>query len=71
MLFGTTNSHVQGVGVGAMKNQLMTMGRIMDILDQIYYPQVCWAIIDNMCIHFSKPTVMRDFQTQLGLIVWP
>ena len=69
MLFGTTNSHFQGVG--AMKNQLMTMEHIMNILNEMYYTHVCWAIIDNMCTHFSKPTVTDDFQTQRGVIVWP
>ena len=59
MLFGRRNLHLQGVN--EVKDQLMTMSGLTDILDPEYFAQVCWYVIDDMCRHFGEPLVMSDF----------
>ena len=59
MLFGRRNLYLQGVN--EVKDQLMTMSGLTDILDPEYFAQVCWYVIDDMCRHFGEPLVMSDF----------
>ena len=69
MMFGQDNNHVQGVR--AVNDQILNMADIMDAMSNIYFAQVCWAVIEEMGRHFNKPCVMADFRDRGRQIRWP
>ena len=60
MLFGRDNLHVQGVQ--AVKDQILNMADIMDVMSNMYFAQVCWAVIKDTRRYSNKPCVMADFR---------
>ena len=46
MLFGKRNQHLQGLN--DVRRQFMALSEIQDTLDEMYYANMIWAIIDDM-----------------------
>ena len=50
----------------------MALSQIQDTSDELYYENLIWAIIDDMCRHFNEPLVMTDFENSAGMgaVMW-
>ena len=47
----------------------MVMVAISDTMSDLFFANVCLAIIEDMCQHFSEPTVMDNFEgPRLGIV---
>ena len=60
MLFGKNNAHLQGIN--AIRGQLMSMAQISRNLTPLYFENIIWAVIDDMCKHFNECMAMADFE---------
>ena len=71
MLFSKANAHLGGLN--HVRRQLMGMSKISDRLAPIYFANVTWAVLDDAFKHFSKCTVLEDFNVgdPLGEVIWP
>ena len=71
MLFGKRNQHLQGLN--DVRRQFIALSEIQDTLDELYYANLIWAIIDAMYRHFNEPLVMTDFESSAGMggVIWP
>ena len=71
MLFTKNNAHLKGLN--EVRKTLMGMSKVQSRLEPIYYANITWYIVTDMCKHFSECTQLGDFDCRdpLGSVTWP